>query len=49
MSISLEATNIPIVSLLNKKCEVQIWHWKIDWILNELSDSNVKLEGTEHR
>lgn len=49
MSISWEATNIPTVSLLKKKSEVQNWHWKIDWILNELSESNVTLEGTEHQ
>lgn len=50
MGISLAATNIiPIVSLLNKKFKVQNWHWKIDWILNELSDSNVKLEGMGHQ
>lgn len=50
MIISLAARNIiPIVSLLNKKFKVQNWHWKIDWILNELSDTDVKLEGTEHQ
>lgn len=49
MNSSLEATDTPIVSLLNKKFEVQIWHWKIDWILNEPSNSNVKLDGTEHQ
>ena len=31
-----------------KNFKVQNWHWKIDWILNELSDSDTKLEGTEH-
>lgn len=36
------------LSLLNKNFKVQNWHWKIDWILNELSDSDTKLEGTEH-
>lgn len=49
MSISLAATNIPIVSLLNNKFKVQNWHWKIDWVLNELFNSHVKLEGAEHQ
>lgn len=50
MIISLAATDIiPIVSLLNKKFKAQNQLWKIDWILNELSDSDVKLEGTENQ
>lgn len=48
--ISLAAAKfIPILSLLNKNFKVQNWHWKIDWILNELPDSDTKLEGAEHR
>lgn len=49
MIISLAATKIiPVLSLLNKNFKVPNWHLKIDWILNEISDSDTKLEGAEH-